>query len=61
MKPKRATKNHDRAGGMSQTTLALPQDLLEQLTDAAAKDYRSRNSLIVKLLRKAVVEFQLKA
>ena len=41
-----AIRNHRRAQGMTQTTIAIPVDLLAQLDQIAQHQLRSRNSLI---------------
>ncbi len=41
-----AIRNHRRAQGMAQTTIAIPVDLLAQLDQIAQHQLRSRNSLI---------------
>lgn len=41
-----AERNHKRAKGMTQTTIAIPMDLLAQLDRIAEHQLRSRNSLI---------------
>jgi metal-responsive CopG/Arc/MetJ family transcriptional regulator len=39
-------RSHKRAKGMTQTTIAIPADLLAQLDEIAQHQLRSRNSLI---------------
>ncbi len=41
-----AKRSHKRAQGMTQTTIAIPVDLLAQLDQIAQHQLRSRNSLI---------------
>lgn len=49
-----SSKNHERAPGMVQTSIAVPEELLERLTAAARIQRRSRNNLIALWLWEAV-------
>ncbi len=50
-------RSHKRAEGMSQTTIALPLDLLNELDRIAESQVRSRNSLIHWMLREQVTVY----
>ena len=51
-------KNHERAPGMTQTSIAIPTDLLARLSREAKTQRRSRNNLIALLLEDGVETFE---
>lgn len=51
-------RNHQRAEGMTQTTIAIPMDLLQDIDRLAERQLRSRNSLIHWMLREQVDALQ---
>ena len=53
-------RNHQRAEGMTQTTIAIPLDLLNDIDRIAERQLRSRNSLIHWMLREQVDALQAK-
>ena len=56
----RTKKNHERAAGMVQTSIAIPDELLEKLSEQARLERRSRNNLIALLLWRAVEDHNLR-
>lgn len=53
-----ADRNHDRAPGMRQTSIAIPIELFEKIDSISKKEYRSRNKTIEMFLREQVDEWQ---
>ena len=51
-------KNHERAAGMTQTSIAIPTVILERLTREAKAQRRSRNNLIALILEDGVETFE---
>ena len=54
------TRNHERAPGMAQTSVALPKLLLDRIQYLADRTDRSRNKMINRLLREAVATYDAK-
>lgn len=52
------TRSHERASNMGQTSIAIPKQMLIELSAIAKKEERSRNKTIEILLRKAVAEYK---
>jgi len=48
---------YTRAPGVVQTSITLPQEMMDTLTKLSKTDYRSRNSLINLLLHEALATY----
>jgi hypothetical protein len=53
-------KNHGRAAGQIQTSIALPEDLLKKIREIAEREDRSCNRQIVKMLREQEEKYTVK-
>lgn len=47
-------RNHNRAPDKTQTSIAVPKSLLEQIQTLADKELRTRNNMITVLLKEAL-------
>jgi metal-responsive CopG/Arc/MetJ family transcriptional regulator len=46
-------RNHDRASGMTQSSISLPEELFDRLKKIALREQRSRNNLITLFLEQS--------